>query len=144
MISFSVTKWIHLNWGDDGLIYLLLKCYSLLKRYGILIIEYQHHSSYHKKRNYTATVQQNYEKLQIQPQQIPLILQHIGMQVIATKTPNTVATLARSLTKGFNRPIVILKKVGEEIGIDFTTTTIDNLRDVFDVDSLIQEICKKK
>ena len=144
MISFSVTKWMHLNWGEDGLIYLLLKCYSLLKRYGILIIESDHHSSYHKTRNYTATIQQNSEKLQIQPQQIPLILQHIGMQVIATKTPNTVATLARSLTKGFNRPIVILKKVGEEIGIDFTTTTVDNLRDVFDVDSLIQEICKKE
>ena len=142
MISFSVTKWIHLNWGDDGLIYLLLKCYSLLKKYGILIIEFQTYSSYYKKRNYTDTIQKNYDKLQIQPQQIPLILQHIGMQVIATKTPNTVATLARSLTKGFNRPIVILKKVGEEIGIDFTTTTVDNLRDVFDVDSLIQEICK--
>ena len=66
------------------------------------------------------------------------------MQVITTKIPNTVATLARSLTKGFNRPIVVLKKVGEEIGIDFTTTTVDNLRDVFDVDSLINEVCKKE
>ena len=144
MISFSVTKWIHLNWGDDGLIYVLLKCYSLLKKYGILIIEFQTYSSYYKKRNYTDTIQKNYDRLQIQPQQIPLILQHIGMQVITTKIPNTVATLARSLTKGFNRPIVVLKKVGEEIGIDFTTTTVDNLRDVFDVDSLINEVCKKE
>lgn len=29
--SLSVTKWIHFNWGDDGLITLFVKIWRLLR-----------------------------------------------------------------------------------------------------------------
>jgi hypothetical protein len=31
LCSLSVTKWIHLNWGDDGIITLFVKIWSLLR-----------------------------------------------------------------------------------------------------------------
>lgn len=140
MISFSVTKWIHLNWGDDGLLYLLLKCYSLLKKFGILILEFQNYSSYHKKKDYTEEIKKNYEKIRINPESIPAILQKIGMQMLSMRKPNSVSTVSRSVTKGFNRPIVVMKKVGDDLNIDFSTVTIETIREVFDVDKLLEDV----
>ncbi|KAF5467675.1 hypothetical protein F2P56_011906 [Juglans regia] len=41
-ISLSVTKWIHLNWGDEGLITLFSKIWRLLHpQGGILVLEPQ-------------------------------------------------------------------------------------------------------
>ena len=137
MISFSVTKWIHLNWGDDGLVYMLLKCYSLLKKYGVLILEYQPFSSYHKKRDYSEKIKQHYNSIKIKPEQIPSIMQKMGMQLIASKKPSNSPLLSKTVTKGFNRPVVFFKKVGEELDIDFSTIGVENLRDVYDVESLL-------
>ena len=137
MISFSVTKWVHLNWGDDGLMYLLLKCYSLLKKYGMLILECQPFSSYHKKRDYSEKIKQNYASIKIKPEQIPSILQKMGMQLIASKKPSNSPLLSKTVTKGFNRPVSFFKKVGEEIDIDFSTVQVENLREVYDVESLL-------
>lgn len=140
MISFSVTKWIHLNWGDDGLLFLLLKCYSLLKKFGILILEFQNYSSYHKKKDYTEQIRKNYESIRIKPESIPTILQKIGMQMLSMRKPNSMSTLSRTVTKGFNRPIVVMKKVGDELNIDFSTVTIKTIREVFDVDKFLEDV----
>ena len=136
--SLSVTKWVHLNWGDDGLIYLLLKCYSLLKKFGMLILEYQCFPSYHKKCNYSERIKKNYDTIQIKPEQIPAILQKVGMQLISSKRPNAVSTLPRAVTKGFNRPIVVMKKVGDELDIDFSKVKVKDIRTVIDVNTLIE------
>ncbi|KAJ0090452.1 hypothetical protein Patl1_13300 [Pistacia atlantica] len=50
LLPLSVTKWIHLNWGDDGLITLFTKIWRLLHPGGIFVLEPQPWRSYEKNR----------------------------------------------------------------------------------------------
>ena len=136
--SFSVTKWVQLNWGDDGLLYLLLKAYSLLKPHGLLIIEYQSWSSYHKKRAYCDAIARVFPTLQIRPEHIPTILQRIGMQLLSNRKPISNMNIPPHITKGFNRNIAVLRKTGEELPLDFREVTVENLRERFDVGRLVE------
>ena len=45
-----MTKWIHLNNGDEGLITLFQRIYSVLRPGGILILEPQEWETYHKAK----------------------------------------------------------------------------------------------
>ena len=49
LVSMSLTKWVHLNWGDEGLKKLFIRAYDCLAPNGILIVEPQPWSSYGKK-----------------------------------------------------------------------------------------------
>ena len=125
--SFSVTKWIHLNWGDKGILLLFLKVYALLKQHGIFILEYQQWSSYHKKCHYSKTLEDNYSTIKIHPEEFPLILQKMGMQMISNRRPTLSPGINHSVTKGFNRNIAVFKKSGKEVDFDIHQGTLDNL-----------------
>lgn len=45
----SVTKWIHLHQGDDGLKSVFKKVYDILNENGVFILEPQPYSSYMKR-----------------------------------------------------------------------------------------------
>lgn len=49
-ICLSVTKWIHLNEGDEGLLKLFHHLYDIIKSKGLCIIEYQPWKSYINNR----------------------------------------------------------------------------------------------
>lgn len=49
--SLSVTKWIHFNWGDAGIIRLFTRAYQELRPGGVFILESQPFSSYAKKKH---------------------------------------------------------------------------------------------
>nr|XP_016434913.1 PREDICTED: probable RNA methyltransferase At5g51130 [Nicotiana tabacum]XP_016434914.1 PREDICTED: probable RNA methyltransferase At5g51130 [Nicotiana tabacum]XP_016434915.1 PREDICTED: probable RNA methyltransferase At5g51130 [Nicotiana tabacum]XP_016434916.1 PREDICTED: probable RNA methyltransferase At5g51130 [Nicotiana tabacum]XP_016434917.1 PREDICTED: probable RNA methyltransferase At5g51130 [Nicotiana tabacum] len=49
IICLSVTKWVQLNWGDEGLITLFSKVWRLLSPGGVFILEPQPWDSYYKK-----------------------------------------------------------------------------------------------
>jgi len=51
--SWSVTKWVHLNWGDDGIRKLFAKVYAMLKPGGQFILEPQAYSSYCRRSRLT-------------------------------------------------------------------------------------------
>ncbi|KAH9608882.1 hypothetical protein KSS87_011783 [Heliosperma pusillum] len=55
IICLSVTKWVHLNWGDEGLISLFSKIWRHLHPGGILVLEPQPWVSYYKNRRTTET-----------------------------------------------------------------------------------------
>ncbi len=54
ILALSVTKWIHINWGDDGLKRFFKRVYGNLRPNGVFILEPQPLPSYLKKKNVTV------------------------------------------------------------------------------------------
>jgi 7SK snRNA methylphosphate capping enzyme len=52
----SVAKWIHLNYGDEGLQKVFKKIFDSLTPNGVFIMEPQPWKSYKKKRNLTEVI----------------------------------------------------------------------------------------
>jgi 7SK snRNA methylphosphate capping enzyme len=59
ILSFSVSKWIHLNFGDIGICRFFSKIHALLKDGGYFIFESQDWRSYSKKSCFTDLFKYN-------------------------------------------------------------------------------------
>ncbi|XP_076914685.1 putative RNA methyltransferase At5g51130 [Bidens hawaiensis] len=106
ILCLSVTKWIHLNWGDEGLITLFSKVWRLLKPGGVFILEPQPWKSYVSNRQVSEVASTNYKNLEIFPDQFQdILLDKIGFREIE----NLSSSLSGSKS-GFNRPILALWK----------------------------------
>lgn len=106
IICLSVAKWIHLNWGDDGLIILFAKIWKLLEPGGILILEPQPWKSYYKNRLVSEMAQTNYHNIKIYPEGFQeVLLDKIGFRMVE----NITSRLSGTKT-GFDRPILAFWK----------------------------------
>ncbi|KAM1361128.1 hypothetical protein EV2_027079 [Malus domestica] len=102
----SVSKWIHLNWGDDGLITLFTRVWSLLRLGGIFVLEPQPWTSYEKNYRVSETTKENYRNLMFYPKDFQdLLLDKIGFR----KVEDIASSMSGSKT-GFNRPILVFHK----------------------------------
>ncbi|VDM34330.1 unnamed protein product [Hydatigera taeniaeformis] len=77
VLAFSVTKWIHLNYGDAGLMRFFRRVFNLLKPGGHLLLEPQPKASY-KNSRFTIKQQENYKAMTIDPSNLEPILLDIG------------------------------------------------------------------
>jgi 7SK snRNA methylphosphate capping enzyme len=65
--SFSVTKWIQLNWGDDGLRKFFANINACLRPGGYLLLEPQEFSSYKRRSRLTDATRANYKAIKLKP-----------------------------------------------------------------------------
>ncbi|MED6137921.1 hypothetical protein PIB30_069526 [Stylosanthes scabra] len=106
ILCLSVTKWIHLNWGDEGLIKLFAEIWNLLRPGGVLLLEPQPWKSYESNRLVSETTAANYRSIKIRPADFQeILLDRIGFR--------TVEHVNKDMTDsktGFNRPILAFRK----------------------------------
>ncbi|KAI6679519.1 hypothetical protein NL676_033400 [Syzygium grande] len=106
ILCLSVTKWIHLNWGDEGLITLFSKVWQLLRQGGIFILEPQPWRSYEKNRLVSETTAANYDEIMYPPEDFQdILLDKIGFRTVEDLTSGLSGTNA-----GFNRPVLAFRK----------------------------------
>ncbi|XP_072968900.1 probable RNA methyltransferase At5g51130 isoform X1 [Typha angustifolia] len=106
VLCLSVTKWIHLNWGDDGLITLFTKIWKLLRPGGILLLEPQPWTSYKRNRVVSDTTKANYNIILLHPEKFQeILLDKVGFRTADVITDNLSGTVT-----GFDRPIIAFRK----------------------------------
>ncbi|XP_031626880.1 probable RNA methyltransferase CG1239 [Contarinia nasturtii] len=107
IMCLSVTKWIHLNFGDDGLKRAFKRMYRQLKEDGTLILEAQDWKSYKRRKNLTPEINAHYKSIQLPPKHFHdyLLSNEIGFDSsYSIKLPK------EHSADGFKRPIVAYKK----------------------------------
>ncbi|XP_066326723.1 probable RNA methyltransferase At5g51130 [Miscanthus floridulus] len=106
ILCLSVTKWIHLNWGDDGLVTLFVKIWRLLRPGGVFIMEPQPWSSYKNNRLVSEVAKENFNTICIYPETFrEILLDKIGFRSVELIADRLVGTVS-----GFNRPIEVYHK----------------------------------
>ncbi|XP_066353160.1 probable RNA methyltransferase At5g51130 [Miscanthus floridulus] len=106
ILCLSVTKWIHLNWGDDGLVTLFVKIWRLLRPGGVFIMEPQPWSSYKNNRLVSEVAKENFNTICIYPETFrEILLDKIGFRSVELIADRFVGTVT-----GFNRPIEVYHK----------------------------------
>ena len=67
VISFSTSMWIHINFGDKGMIRFFKKVASTLKTNGHFIFEPYEWHSYKKRKNFSEKFKYSIKKIKFKP-----------------------------------------------------------------------------
>uniref|UniRef100_A0A8C6VPI8 RNA methyltransferase n=1 Tax=Naja naja TaxID=35670 RepID=A0A8C6VPI8_NAJNA len=106
ILCLSVTKWVQLNWGDEGLKRLFKRAYRHLRPGGLLLLEPQAWSSYKKRKNLTETISRHYHRIKLKPDQFPAYLTSAEVGFSSYE----LVAMPRNTSKGFQRPIYLFRK----------------------------------
>ncbi|KAK6026853.1 Bicoid-interacting protein 3 [Ostertagia ostertagi] len=106
ILALSITKWIHLNFGDDGLRRFFRRAFNQLLPGGRFILEPQPFASYRKRAKMTEKLKATYAAIEFKPEDFEMyLIEEVGFESVE----HLGAPCAK--TKGFERPIdVYLKK----------------------------------
>ncbi|THV07164.1 Bin3-domain-containing protein [Dendrothele bispora CBS 962.96] len=78
VLAFSISKWIHLNSGDEGLKKFFAKVHRVLKVGGSFVLEPQAWDTYKKAKRMDKTLKDNAQKLKLRPEDFEGILMEMG------------------------------------------------------------------
>lgn len=107
ILCLSVTKWIHLNFGDDGLKRAFKRMYRQLKPNGTLILEAQDWKSYKRRKNLTPEINAHYKNIKLQPK---MFHEYLLGDEIGFENSYHVKLPKEHSANGFKRPIIAYTK----------------------------------
>ena len=87
ILCLSTIKWIHLNYGDDGVLSFFDKVHDLLVLNGFFLFEPQPWTSYKRKSTINEHVSSIYQSIKIRPSSFPQILEEKGFELMDTLSP---------------------------------------------------------
>ncbi|XP_068456417.1 7SK snRNA methylphosphate capping enzyme [Clinocottus analis] len=105
IMCLSVTKWVHLNWGDSGLKRLFKRVYRHLRPGGMFILEPQPWDSYVRRKKLTDDISRNFHSIRLKPDQFSSYLTtEVGF------TSFEYLGAPKCSIRGFQRPIYLFHK----------------------------------
>ncbi|XP_028297383.1 7SK snRNA methylphosphate capping enzyme-like [Gouania willdenowi] len=105
ILCLSVTKWVHLNWGDPGLCRFFKRVYKHLRPGGMFILEPQPWESYVRRKKLTDNIRRNYLSIQLKPDQFSsFLINEVGF------TSFEHLGAPKCSVRGFERPIYVFHK----------------------------------
>ncbi|KAM6970020.1 7SK snRNA methylphosphate capping enzyme-like, partial [Aplochiton taeniatus] len=105
IMCLSVTKWVHLNWGDSGLKRFFQRVYRHLQPGGLFILEPQPWESYGRRKQLSEDTYRNYHNIRLKPEQFSTYL----TAEVGFASYELVGTPKCSF-RGFQRPIYLFHK----------------------------------
>lgn len=85
VVCFSLTKWIHLNYGDEGVKKMFRKFKTALAKGGLLILEVQKFKSYAKKVKEYPRFKEIFPTIALQPEDFEsYLVKELGFKKLAT------------------------------------------------------------
>ncbi|XP_027129383.1 7SK snRNA methylphosphate capping enzyme isoform X1 [Larimichthys crocea] len=105
VLCLSVTKWVHLNWGDSGLKRFFQRVYRHLRPGGLFILEPQPWESYVRRKKLTENISRNFHSIQLRPDQFSSYLTaEVGFSSFEY------LGAPKCSLRGFQRPIYLFHK----------------------------------
>lgn len=106
IVCLSVTKWIHLNYCDDGLKRFFKRAYKHLKPGGLFILEAQPFDNYGRRKRLSDRLRANYYSIKFKPDQFDAYLlgEQVGFRQIIQ------ASVTEHQCAGFKRPLKVFLK----------------------------------
>ena len=103
IVCLSVTKWIHLNYRDDGLKRFFRRIYNHLKPGGLLILEAQPFDNYGRRKKLSDRLRANYYSIRFKPDEFDtyLLSDQVGFKQIIHET------MTKHECLGFKRPLKV-------------------------------------
>ncbi|XP_037077089.1 probable RNA methyltransferase Y17G7B.18 [Pollicipes pollicipes] len=108
ILCLSITKWVHLNFGDAGMRRFFRRVFLSLRPGGRLLLEPQPWASYVKKKKLTPRIWQTFHEIRLRPETFPdLLINEIGFECYKT------VGRPHHSAKGFSRQLQLFTKAGE-------------------------------
>jgi 7SK snRNA methylphosphate capping enzyme len=100
VLLFSVTKWLHLHWGDSGMYRLFQSLYSFLPTGGIVIVEPQERENYARAVRKNKDLKEVYKGIQFWP----------PFEKEMTEVGFKLKQRIERVEGGFSRPLLVWRK----------------------------------
>lgn len=107
ILCLSVTKWMHLNFGDSGLKRAFKRFYRQLNENGVLILEAQNWKSYKRRKSLTPQINAHFRDIRLRPDQFH---EYLLSEAVGFSSSFMITLPEQHPIDGFKRPIIAYRK----------------------------------